>query len=470
MKKRQYIKDINGIELELIGPAMVGGQGSVYRTNHSNILVKILNEDKNEYEKFVDEINDVRILDLPRDIKIARPIELLEKPHIGYYMQLLSGMEPIKNLFLPQKDIKKLLVEKAGILKRITVIMNISEVLAKLYEKNIMYGDISPDNIFISSELEHNQAWLIDADNMRENFESKKYIQTPMFAAPEVVKGESFNTTYSDVFSFAVLAHYVLTTIHPFEGKLKYSNEEEDDDDWDDFSSKEEYALDTSEFYDRLQKGEIPWVYDKNNSSNYPINENGQRLGIPIEMTVNKEIYDLFNRTFSEEGRKNPKSRPTMMEWFEGFKEAKNQIISCVHCKQSYYFRNHKKKEICISCGQERGELIKIINKKGKISILQIDLGENLVNLPVRSTKIDYYFENIDKEIIVKIDENKNLIVENYTNNKINILLKSNEYVLNKDDEKVLGKVDDILGTNGEIRIEIDDQIKGKEIFVLTKE
>lgn len=468
MEKKRYIKDINGIELELVGQPMVGGQGAVYRTNYSNILVKLLNKDESEYEKFVDEINDVRILDLPMDIKIAKPIELLEKPYVGYYMQLLSGMEPIKNLFLPQKDIKKLLKEKAGILKRITVLMNISEVLAKLYEKNIMYGDISPDNIFISSDFEHNQAWLIDADNMRENSESKRYIHTPMFAAPEVAKGESFNTTYSDVFSFAVLAHYVLTTIHPFEGKLKYCNEE--DNEWDDFSSETEYTLDTSKFYDKLKKGEVPWVYDMDDLSNIPVNENGQLLGISIKMTVNQEVYDLFNRTFSEEGRKNPKSRPTMMEWFEGFKEARNQIIFCSNCNQSYYFRNDGQRHICINCGEERGELIKIINTKGKISILQIDSEESLVNLSVRNTKIDYYFENIDKEIIVKIDENKNIIVENNTHNKVTILVEGNKYVLNKDDEKVLGKVEDILGNNREIKIETDDEIKGKEIFVLTRE
>lgn len=468
MDKKQYIKDINGIELELIGHPMTGGQGAVYRTNHSNILVKLSNKDESEYEKFVDEVNDVRILDLPRDIKIAKPIELLEKPHVGYYMQLLSGMEPIKNLFLPQKDIKKLLEEKAGILKRITVLMNISEVFAKLYEKNIMYGDISPDNIFISSEFEHNQAWLIDADNMRENFESKRYIQTPMFAAPEVAKGEAFNTTYSDVFSFAVLAHYVLTTIHPFEGKLRYSDEETDD--WDDFSNETEDALDTSEFYDKLQKGEVPWVYDRSDSSNEPLNENGDLVGIPREIMINQRVYDLFNKTFSEEGRKNPKSRPTMMEWFEGFKEARNQIISCSHCNQSYYFTNSSEKEKCFYCEQEREELIKIINTKGKISILQIKLEDTLVNLPIRNTKIDYYFENIDREIIVKIDESKNLIVENCTQNKVTVMLESNEYVLNKDDEKVLGKVEDILGNNCEIKIETEDEIKGKEIFVLTKE
>lgn len=468
MEKKQYIKDINGIELELTGQPMIGGQGAVYRTNHSNILVKLLNKDESEYEKFVDEVNDVRILDLPRDIKIAKPIELLEKPHVGYYMQLLSGMEPIKNLFVPQKDIKKLLEEKAGILKRITVLMNISEVFAKLYEKNIMYGDISPENIFISSEFAHNQAWLIDADNMRENFESKRYIQTKMFVAPEVAKKEAFNTTYSDVFSFAVLAHYVLTTTHPFEGKLKYSDEETDD--WDDFSNETKDALDTSKFYDNLQKGEVPWVYDMSDSSNRPINENGQRLGIPIEMMINQGVYDLFNKTFSKEGRKNPKSRPTMMEWFEGFKEARNQIISCSHCNQSYYFRNGSEKESCFNCGQEREELIKIRNTKSKISILQIESEDTLVNLPIRNTKIDYYFENIDKEIIVKIDENKNLIVENYTQNKVTIMLESNEYTLNKDDEKVLGKVEDILGNNRGIKIEIEDEIKGKEIFVLTKE
>ena len=78
---------------------MIGGQGAVYRTNHSNILVKISNKDESEYEKFVDEVNDVRILDLPRDIKIAKPIELLKKPYVGYYMQLLSGMAANKNFF-----------------------------------------------------------------------------------------------------------------------------------------------------------------------------------------------------------------------------------------------------------------------------------------------------------------------------------------------------------------------------------
>lgn len=466
MERKQYVKDINGIELELVGEPMVGGQGSVYKTNHSNILVKLSNKDKTEYENFIDEVNDVRILDLPKDIKIAKPIEVLAKPHIGYYMQLLSGMEPIKNLFLPRKDIKKLLEEKAGLLKRITILMNISEILAKLYEKNIMYGDISPENIFISSEFEHNQAWLIDADNMRENFESKKYIQTAMFAAPEVVKGEEYNTTYSDVFSFAILAHHILTMIDPFEGKLQFSDS--GDDDWE--FDLNEAAVDTSEFYDKLQRGELPWVYDENDDSNRPVNEEGILLGIPIEIMITDELYSLFARTFSKEGRSNPKTRPTMMEWFEGFKEAKNQIISCSHCNQSYYFNNLKNKEVCFNCNEKRDELIKIINNKGKIAILQIKLKENKVNLPIESTKIDYYFENIDREIVIKLTEDRNIIVENYIENKIKILLEDCEYILNKNDEKVLGNIDEILGNYRKVEIRVEDEVRGKEIFILTKE
>lgn len=102
--KIQFVIDENGYKHYLEEVLGGGGQGVTWKTKDPNILIKMkVNPgtgepvvDDAEYEKFKKELDEVRILDIPVDIHIAKPVSLLQKPYCGYTMRLLNDMKPIK--------------------------------------------------------------------------------------------------------------------------------------------------------------------------------------------------------------------------------------------------------------------------------------------------------------------------------------------------------------------------------------
>ena len=96
----QFVVDENGYKHYLEKEIGRGGQGITWQTKDPNIIVKMkVNPstgepiiDEAEYEKFKNELDEVRILNLPEDIHIARPVSLLQKPYCGYTMRLLKDM------------------------------------------------------------------------------------------------------------------------------------------------------------------------------------------------------------------------------------------------------------------------------------------------------------------------------------------------------------------------------------------
>lgn len=82
----QFVVDENGYKHYLEKEIGRGGQGITWQTKDPNIIVKMkVNPntgepvvDEIEYEKFKNELDEVRILNLPDDIHIARPVSLLQ--------------------------------------------------------------------------------------------------------------------------------------------------------------------------------------------------------------------------------------------------------------------------------------------------------------------------------------------------------------------------------------------------------
>ena len=105
----QFVVDENGYKHYLEKEIGRGGQGITWQTKDPNIIVKMkVNPntgepvvDEIEYEKFKNELDEVRILNLPEDIHIARPVSLLQRPYCGYTMRLLKDMRPIKYWIRP---------------------------------------------------------------------------------------------------------------------------------------------------------------------------------------------------------------------------------------------------------------------------------------------------------------------------------------------------------------------------------
>jgi DNA-binding helix-hairpin-helix protein with protein kinase domain len=319
-----------------------GGQGAVFRTTNPKVVVKVQIDDRTgyivkdeaRYEAFRSAMDEVRILDLPKGIHIARPVHLLEKPVCGYVMRLLSDMVPIRKLMVPQeKVLNDFYIRTGGLRRRLKLLAETARILSLLHSIPVVYGDISPENVFVSADREANEVWLIDSDNMRYTVDFRTVIFTPGYGAPEIVRGIAGNNTLSDSYSFALLAFEALALVAPFNGELVAHGGGWDDED-------EDYGA-------MAERGEIPWIDDEEDDSNR------SRFGIPRDIVLTAGLRQLFGQTFGQQGRRDPAARPSMRQWYEALRQAADATVTCACCGATFYvFRQD-----CPFCGETRGKV-----------------------------------------------------------------------------------------------------------------
>jgi DNA-binding helix-hairpin-helix protein with protein kinase domain len=323
-----------------------GGQGAVFTTGDPNVVIKALvdpvygsiRRDEQEYDAFAAAIDEVRILDLPKELHIARPVHLLKRPYCGYIMRMMSDMEPIANLTNSPKGVglKEFYLQHGGLRRRLQLLAEAARVLARLHGLPVVYGDISPANLFVSKRTDAREVWFIDSDNMRYTVDFGKKIHTPGYGAPEIVTGQRSNNTQSDIYSFAILAFEVLALLSPFEGELVTEGGG-----WDSDVNYTELA----------KKGQVPWVEDAEDDSNR------SPAGIPRANVLSERLYELFQQTLGREGRANPASRPSLWRWYEVLRQAADATVACQHCGHTFYFGPDPVKNGCPFCGKPRAKI-----------------------------------------------------------------------------------------------------------------
>lgn len=321
-----------------------GAQGAVYQTKDENVVIKVvmteddqLVKDEKNYDHYKTKIDDIRILQIPKGVNIAKPEMMLKKPYHGYVMRLLNNMVPISELLLRPSVENPLqhYVATGGLRRRLQILAKLAWMFAHLQSLPIVYGDISENNIFISKDPQETEVWLIDADNMRYMMNFDSIISTTGYGAPEIVKEISCNTTYSDVYSFAILAFKMLAFVDPFfgvrfEAPETSGEEEEEQNDWENGWDGEE--TDVSDPYELAERGELPWIEDKFDDSNRT------KAGFNRRHVLTQRMFDLFQQTFGLEGRQHPSSRPAMEEWYECLLQASEATVKCHGCHHTYYF------------------------------------------------------------------------------------------------------------------------------------
>jgi serine/threonine protein kinase len=243
---------------------------------------------------------------------------MLRPPHTGYVMELLKGMEPINSLFSPPKGEEpspEWYNRSGGLRRRLILLARTAGILARIHGKGLAYSDPSPANIFVSSDPNFKEVWLIDTDNLQYKSQPGSGVYTPFYGAPELVRGESGVNTLTDVHAFAVIAFRLLTLAHPFLGDMVIDGEPE----------LEEQAL----------KGMLPWIEDKTDDSNRT------DLGIPRSWVLSNRLNHMFEETFGP-GRTNPALRPGPGEWEERLFAAADATLACSSCGGTFYFKESK--------------------------------------------------------------------------------------------------------------------------------
>jgi len=317
-----------------------GGQGVVFETYDADIAIKLVTDqagqplkisDPGERVKYNRKIDYVRTLPILSEIKISKPLSTLKDPYVGYVMKLLQGMIPLDSMIAPSgTDIAEYYLKTGGLRRRYEVLSRAAQIFSIMHSIPLVYSDVSPNNIFYSSDADFNEVWLIDSDNLRYQSGRSNIIYTPRYGAPELVNEISGVNTLSDIYAFAVMSFKILAQVHPFLGKYVEEGE------WDDASSggddREAMAY----------KGKISWIEEPSDDSNRTTN------GIPRNFILNYAVRELFNATFGP-GRNDPGARPSMSDWHTRFLQAADLTIKCLQCGMTF-FANFGKYKLCPSC------------------------------------------------------------------------------------------------------------------------
>ncbi len=337
------VVDITGESILLTKEISRGGQGTVYRTDHANLAVKLeFDKQTMDYSHNVksnDKFNFLRLLPLPENVNITLP-QVILKDYAGYTMSLLDDMESFESAFAYSMDFNtdysnewldsiresneacandfSQYIVTGGIRRRLEAYYKCAMVMSLLHATGLVYCDLSSNNLFVSKEGTR-EVWLIDADNI--NFQSitakNGGYYTPGYAAPEIIRGKG-STFYSDCYSFAISLFWNLTWNHPFMGEM---TEEGMDDD---------FADDAQE---RAYNGTLPWIFDEEDEENHLGDE---ASGMPVEMVVSPRLMKYFDRTFSSKGKEKRHTRTTMFEWTSVIAETMDNVLRCPECGMDY--------------------------------------------------------------------------------------------------------------------------------------
>lgn len=311
-----------------------GGQGIVAKTQHPDILVKLVNKtwSIDKQNVWLDKIRLLMAQNL-HGLNIAHPIAIIEKPRAGYVMKLMDGLHPLSDLLhqFQEKNIESY-APTGGLLRRFKILAKLARTLAELHGRGLVYGDLSPYNVFISQDICFDEVWLIDCDNITALSRlSWQKIHTPDYGAPEIMREESGINSYTDSWSFAVIAYQLLTGNHPLKGGLVINGDVE----------LEESAL----------RGEIAWINDSQDDGNRA------NFGLPYELVCDKYLKDLFERCFGM-GLNKPAERPSLSEWAEVFENAVFHTVFCNECKNTFILNKKKQCPFCDALQQPQSFIL----------------------------------------------------------------------------------------------------------------
>lgn len=204
----------NPIKLGKAGPS--GGEGTIYSTDIPNVVAKIYKPGKVDRAKF----EKLKLM-MTKNINcegVCFPIAMLynsKDEFVGFLMNKAQGKELQKCLFLPQL-LKKYFPDWK---KKDTVqlCITILKKLKYLHDRNIILGDINPNNILVVSP---NEVYFVDTDS----YQIEGYpcpVGTTNYTAPEIQrkKFDTFlRTMGNEQFAVATLLFMIMLP-----GKPPYS-------------------------------------------------------------------------------------------------------------------------------------------------------------------------------------------------------------------------------------------------------
>ena len=237
---RRHLPDGTGLGpyriLKLIAS---GGMGDVYRARDERlgrdvalkVLPPVITGDRERIDRFAQEAKSASALNHPHIVAIyeigqARPsyVSKDRREELHYIaMELVEG-----------ETLREFLAGRPSLPRRLEILAQTAEGLAKAHAAGIVHRDLKPDNIMITSEgyakvvdfglaklVEPPQGWNplgADSPTMRAITRQGELIGTAGYMSPEQITGKPIDQR-SDVFSFGCIVYEAVTGVKPFEGE-----------------------------------------------------------------------------------------------------------------------------------------------------------------------------------------------------------------------------------------------------------
>lgn len=301
-----------------------GGQGAVYSTQRHNILVKLSSIGKAGSVEVERKYSRYKLLRCRRDFPkyLAKPIAEIkpvkkEKGVVyGYAMELMEDMVSLSVLFCKKREKAPEYIKRMGGIRRMyTILRKVAEILDGIHSIGYVYGDLNPNNVFVSKDVGYSEVQLIDCDNLMIAADYNCRISFPGYGAPELAKeAVSACNSLTDVWSYAVLAFFVLRQQFPFRGAMVAD-------------AKNTTELEQME--EKARNAELSFIDDEDGG-------NPARGGLPCNVMESPEMRRLFAETF---GRgKEPFYRPTLREWIDVLRNDEYRFLKCAadDCGQTF--------------------------------------------------------------------------------------------------------------------------------------
>lgn len=385
-----------------------GSQGRVFSIKGGRYAFKLLGKKSGSKSQILKrKISYIKTREI-HDLPISRPLEQIQGEYLGYIMEIATDMMPLETLLKPTRD-DTWWENTGGLKKRLLILEKLSKVLSDLHAKGLIYGDLSPRNIFISNNPNYSEIFLIDVDNITHQSKVGEAVYTPSYTAPEIVKGQSGSDTYTDDFSFSIIAYQLLTLNHPFIGDYVSKGEPE--------LEEEAYGCD------------VPWIDHSQNDINR------SSVGLNSASTISKLMMNEFRNTF-EKKLQDKYNRTTTLKWNEVIKRAIGGLIECPNCKHNYFYN---KKLICPSCKNSLDYIGVItifplvtkikndISNEYNIKLKSSGLGQKLLKKIIQPKKYfiitehDLYLNGSQSELFkIRVDE-KNIFIKGIEQRELSI-------------------------------------------------
>ena len=348
-----------------------GGQGEVYQVRVEDQLMALkwyfpqyIASDSGLRKRLEDAIRK----GAPTD-RFLWPLELVEDPEKRTFGYLMPLRDPrFKSI--------------AGMMRRhiepsfralCTAGFELAHNFLELHSKGLCYRDISHGNVFLDPDT--GEICICDNDNVDVTGKADGGVfGTPRFMAPEIVRGEAYPSTETDLFSLAVLLFYMFFLHHPLEGRKE----------------AEIHCFDLPAMK-KLYGLEPVFIFDPQDNSNRPV------PGLHDNAIIYWEIYpeflrELFTRAFTD-GLRDPEGRVRESEWRKAFVKLRDSIIYCSKCGAENFYDAEKLREgrshLCWACNSEIrlppririGEAVVMLNHDTKL--FPHHLGGELYNFDV---------------------------------------------------------------------------------------